>query len=168
MSDYAKNLGEVIYRYRKSMKMTQATLAEKTGVTEQTIRKIEHGDGNPQLDVLYALVTTLQIDPSEIFYPGNNQNNQARKMLEILLAECSDNQIASLLPIIRPSSDHSGESGCNYFQSNRLTKKSLLLHLRSSRLCALSVWLVADYDLKFYYAEFGFLLALGTVQRKIK
>ena len=47
-------------------------------------------------------------------------------------------------------------------------RMSLLLHLRSSRLCALSVWLVADYDLKFYYAEFGFLLALGTVQRKIK
>ena len=105
MSDYAKNLGEVIYRYRKSMKMTQATLAEKTGVTEQTIRKIEHGDGNPQLDVLYALVTTLQIDPSEIFYLGNNQNNQARKMLEILLSECSDNQIAALLPIIRASLD---------------------------------------------------------------
>ena len=105
MSDYAKSLGEVIYKYRKSMKMTQATLAEKTGVTEQTIRKIEHGDGNPQLDVLYALVTTLQIDPSEIFYPGNKQNNQARKMLEILLAECSDNQIASLLPIIRASLD---------------------------------------------------------------
>ena len=105
MSDYAKNLGEVIYRYRKSMKMTQATLAEKTGVTEQTIRKIEHGDGNPQLDVLYALVTTLQIDPSEIFYPGNSQNNQDRKILEIMLAECSDNQIASLLPIIRASLD---------------------------------------------------------------
>ena len=105
MSDYAKNLGEVIYRYRKSMKMTQATLAEKTGVTEQTIRKIEHGDGNLQLDVLYALVTTLQIDPSEIFYLGNNQNNQARKMLEILLSECSDNQIAALLPIIWASLD---------------------------------------------------------------
>ena len=34
--------------------------------------------------------------------------------------------------------------------------------------CALCVWLVADYDLKFYYAEFGFLPALGTVQRKIQ
>ena len=47
-------------------------------------------------------------------------------------------------------------------------RMSLLLHLWSSRLCALSVWLVADYDFKFYNAEFGFLLALGTVQRKIK
>ena len=105
MSEYAKSLGESIYRTRKQQRITQAVLAEKSGVTEQTIRKIEHGDGNPQLDVLYALVTTLQIDPSEIFYPGNNQNNQARKMLEILLAECSDNQIASLLPIIRASLD---------------------------------------------------------------
>lgn len=48
MSDYAKYLGESIYRNRRSQKLTQAELAEKTGVTEQTIRKIEHGDGNPQ------------------------------------------------------------------------------------------------------------------------
>ena len=41
--------------------------------------------------------------------------------------------------------------------------QSLLLHLRSSRLCALSVWLVANYNLKFYYAEFCFFLALGAV-----
>lgn len=105
MSDYVKNLGEVVFQGRKRMKMTQATLAEKTGVTEQTIRKIEHGESNPQFDVLYAIVTTLQIDPSEIFYPGSNQHSQARKMLEILLSECSDNQIAALLPIIRASLD---------------------------------------------------------------
>ena len=105
MSDYAKNLGEVIYKSRKRMRMTQAELAEKAGITEQTIRKIEHGEGNPQLDVLYALITTLQIDPSEIFYPGNNQNKQARKLLEIMLSDCSNNQIASLLPIIKASLD---------------------------------------------------------------
>ena len=71
----------------------------------KTIRKIEHGESNPQFDVLYAIVTTLQIDPSEIFYPGSNQHSQARKMLEILFSECSDNQIAALLPIIRASLD---------------------------------------------------------------
>ena len=47
-------------------------------------------------------------------------------------------------------------------------KKSLLLHSRSSRLCALCVWLIADYDLKLYHAEFGFLLAFGTVQREFQ
>ena len=45
----------------------------------------------------------------------------------------------------------------------QISRKSLLLHSRSSRLCVLSVWLVANYDLEFYHAEFGFLFAFGTV-----
>ena len=54
MSEISKHLGECIYRKRKEAKLTQAELAERTSVTEQTIRKIEHGEGNPQLDVLYG------------------------------------------------------------------------------------------------------------------
>ena len=80
--------------------MTQAELAEKAGVTEQTIRKIEHGEGNPQLDVLCALITTLMIDPTEIFYPQADHEDPARKQLEILLGDCTDDQIRCLLPIV--------------------------------------------------------------------
>ena len=100
MAEYSKYLGESIYRNRKCQRMTQAELAEKAGVTEQTIRKIEHGEGNPQLDVLYALVTTLMIDPSEIFYPQTDLEDPARKQLEILLGDCSDEQIRDLFPIV--------------------------------------------------------------------
>lgn len=39
MAEFSKYLGESIYRNRKRQKMTQAELAEKAGVTEQTIRK---------------------------------------------------------------------------------------------------------------------------------
>ena len=46
--------------------MTQAALAESTGVTEQTIRKIEHGEGNLQLDVLSALIEVLQMDRQSV------------------------------------------------------------------------------------------------------
>lgn len=100
MSDYSKYLGESIYRNRKRQRITQAELAEKASVTEQTIRKIEHGEGNPQLDVLCALVTTLKIDPAEIFYPQVDPEDPARKQLEILLGDCSDEQIRDLLPVI--------------------------------------------------------------------
>ena len=100
MAEFSKYLGESIYRNRKRQKMTQAELAEKAGVTEQTIRKIEHGEGNPQLDVLCALVTTLMIDPSEIFYPQTDPEDSARKELEILLGDCSDEQIRDLLPVV--------------------------------------------------------------------
>ena len=101
MSDCPKALGNCIYRNRKRLNMTQAALAESTGVTEQTIRKIEHGEGNPQLDVLFALVKALQIDPTEIFYPSDTSEAPARKQLEILLSDCTDDQIASLMPIVR-------------------------------------------------------------------
>ena len=100
MSDYSKILGESIYRNRKQKRMTQAELAEKAGVTEQTIRKIEHGDGNPQFEVVCALVTTLMIDPAEIFYPEADPEDPARKELEILLGDCSEGQIRDLLPVI--------------------------------------------------------------------
>ena len=101
MSECSKHLGKSVFRKRKQLKMTQAGLAERTGVTEQTIRKIEHGEGNPQLDVLDSLVTALQIDPTKIFFPMENGENVARKQLEILLADCSDSQIRELIPVIR-------------------------------------------------------------------
>lgn len=100
MSEYSKNLGICIYKSRKRLRMTQAELAEKACVTEQTIRKIEHGEGNPQLDVLCALLFSLKIDPAEIIYPQKEIRDPARKRLEILLTDCSDEQINELLPIV--------------------------------------------------------------------
>ncbi len=100
MAEFSKFLGESVYRNRKRQKMTQAELAEKAGVTEQTIRKIEHGEGNPQLEVLYALIVALQIEPAEVFYPTLAENDSGRKRLEILLADCNNEQISELLPVI--------------------------------------------------------------------
>ena len=52
------------------------------------------------MDVLCALVTTLMIDPAEIFYPQADPEDPARKQLAILLGDCSDEQIRDLLPVI--------------------------------------------------------------------
>ena len=82
------------------MRITQAELAEKTGVTEQTIRKIEHGEGNPQLDVFCSLIAALGIDPTVIVYPQKETPDPARKQLEIMLADCSDEQIHELIPVV--------------------------------------------------------------------
>ena len=101
MSEISKRLGECIYRKRRELKLTQAELAERSGVTEQTIRKIEHGEGNPQLEVLFALITELKIDPVDIFYPTEKSDDSSLRELNILLSDCSDDQIADLLPIIK-------------------------------------------------------------------
>ena len=101
MSEYSRALGECIYQSRKRRKLTQAELAERIGVNEQTIRKIEHYDSNPKFEALVPLIRELQIDPSEFFYPEIPADNSARKQLDMLLAECSDAQIEALIPIIR-------------------------------------------------------------------
>lgn len=101
MSECSNALGDCVYKHRKKLRMTQAALAEITSVTEQTIRKIEHGEGNPQLDVLFALIKALQIDPTEVFYPSDTAETPARKHLEILISDCSDDQLAALIPIVR-------------------------------------------------------------------
>ena len=101
MSEYSKMLGKAVYIKRKTLKMTQTELAERTGVTEQTIRKIEHGNGNPQLSVLGPLITELQIDPAEIFYSQVSHENGVRKPLDLLLSECNDRQIMELFPVFK-------------------------------------------------------------------
>jgi len=101
MSEYSKVLGDTVFYRRKQMKLTQAELAERAGVTEQTIRKIEHYEGNPQLDVLVPLIRVLHIDPMEIFYPEENSSETAKQQLYILLADCSSEQIDALIPIVK-------------------------------------------------------------------
>jgi len=101
MSEYSKTLGDAVYYKRKQMKLTQAGLAEKAGVTEQTIRKIEHYDGNPQLDVLASVIRVLHINPMEVFYPEETSSETAKQQLDILLADCSNEQVEALIPIIK-------------------------------------------------------------------
>ena len=96
MSEYSKRLGKAVYKKRKALKLTQTELAERTGVTEQTIRKIEHGNGNPQLSVLGPLIKDLQIDPTEIFYSQENNEDGVRKPLDILLSECKFHCVSTI------------------------------------------------------------------------
>lgn len=111
MSEYSKRLGRAVYRKRKALKLTQAELAERTGVTEQTIRKIEHGSGNPQLSVLGPLISDLQIDPTEIFYLQESSETAVKRPLDILLSECSDRQLVELLPVFKAVIDLAKNSG---------------------------------------------------------
>ena len=101
MSEYSESLGNAVFEKRKDLHMTQAELAEIAEITEQTIRKIEHGDGNPQLDVLSSLITVLKIDPDRIFYPGKYTGKEAKKQLDLLLADSPDEEVAALLPFVQ-------------------------------------------------------------------
>lgn len=103
MADYSKALGDCVYRRRKQLGWTQAQLAEKIGVTEQTVRKIEHYHANPQMEILFELVRCLQIDPYEIFFPEASIEAPAKRLLNILLADVGNKEVEELLPIVHAS-----------------------------------------------------------------
>ena len=52
-------LGRQIKDRRKLLKITQGQLADLSGVSINTLTKIERGEGNPTLDKLNAVLDTL-------------------------------------------------------------------------------------------------------------
>ncbi len=47
--------------------MTQAELAEKTGVTRQTINAIEQGKYSPSLEVAFGIAAALEVPLEQVF-----------------------------------------------------------------------------------------------------
>lgn len=67
MAEYSRVLGATVKRARLSLKLTQKGVAEMIDVDERTIMKIEKGDSNPTLEVLFPLIQVLKIDSRAIF-----------------------------------------------------------------------------------------------------
>jgi len=58
----AKHLGETIKARRKEVGITQPHLAELADISTNTLYKLERGQGNPSLDVLYKLGEVLGLE----------------------------------------------------------------------------------------------------------
>ena len=54
--------------------MTQQELADKVGVTRQTIYAIETGKFNPSVKLALQIAKTFQVSVEEIFYLEGEQN----------------------------------------------------------------------------------------------
>lgn len=50
--------------------MTQAALAEKTGVTRQTINAIEQGKYAPSLEVAFRIAAAFGVGIEQVFHDG--------------------------------------------------------------------------------------------------
>lgn len=100
MPKYSEQLGEVVKSARAKTAYTQAHVAELSGIDNRTVLNIENNKGNPKLEVLYPLIRTLQIDPTEIFYPETQRNSPALNQLRIIIEGCSEEEAATIIPIL--------------------------------------------------------------------
>lgn len=97
--EFTRPLGDAVKRSRGETGFTQNEVAAKIGIDVRTVLNIENYRGNPKMHVIYPLIRALKMDPNEIFYPELQRENPTIRQLRLLLANCTEEEAAALIPI---------------------------------------------------------------------
>ncbi|NVB37496.1 helix-turn-helix transcriptional regulator [Pseudenhygromyxa sp. WMMC2535] len=80
-----RNFGRHVRSLRRARGMTQEALAERSGLSADTIRRLEHGSFSPSLDTLRKLCSGLDLMLSTLFESFElGDRNEARELLDLL------------------------------------------------------------------------------------
>ena len=60
-------IGKKMRKIRKGQKREQVEVAEEAGVDTSYYARVERGEANPTLEVLYAIIKALHIKSSDLF-----------------------------------------------------------------------------------------------------
>ncbi len=101
MNQRGVQLGDLVREMRKNKHLTQEALAERVGVCKRTIIDIESNTGNPQFQILFALVRELNLPVFSLFYPEKEGKSRVESMLLQELGSCSENEIRIILSLVR-------------------------------------------------------------------
>lgn len=95
-----ETLGDIIKYYREKSDYTVEELANKVGISERYLYRIENENKKPSFDVLYKLIRILAISPELIFYPEAQYINQRINRMSHLLMRLSEKDINTIEVII--------------------------------------------------------------------
>lgn len=103
-----RELGSNIATRRRQLGLTQEQLAEMTGISHQSLSRIEHGRIAPKMDRLPDFAMSLQCAVSDLFKREDvSDTDTERRLIELMsdlppdLKKYVLNHIASLVFIIR-------------------------------------------------------------------
>ena len=101
--------GAITKSARQKADITMAKLAERVGITERYLYRIENEGPKPSYDVLIKLVRELAIDPRLIAYPELDETeNEAGEILR-LLCTCDKRSLKVVKATIRALIDTAPE-----------------------------------------------------------
>lgn len=86
--------GDVLKNARQNKSITIETLAEKIGVTERYLYRLENEGKKPAYDVLFKLIRELSINPDFIFYPEKEQKCDEIDYLIRMLYKCNNHSLS--------------------------------------------------------------------------
>ncbi len=96
------HFGIKVYYYRKSLNMTQASLAERVGINSATLSRIEKGVLTPSFDTALKLVKALDA-PNNEFFPLLNTTHE---MIKSKINYNKSKKIADLALELSKMNDH--------------------------------------------------------------
>ncbi|WP_243336999.1 helix-turn-helix domain-containing protein [Anaeromyxobacter soli] len=86
MGAVEKRLGRRVAERRKAAGLTQAQLAERLGVTTETVSRLERGAVVPSLARLEAFASALGVDLSDLFRVADRDAHRDRALHRLLAA----------------------------------------------------------------------------------
>ena len=109
MRNQPGTLSGVIKTARKKAGITIEVLAEKVGITERYLYRIENEGKKPSFDVLCKLIRELSISPDSIFYPEKPSEESEIENLICMLYRCDERSLevvkATVKALIDTASD---------------------------------------------------------------
>lgn len=93
MHNIPETLGEILKSARQRADITMETLAEKVGITERYLYRIENEGKKPSYDVLYKLIRELAISSDLIFYSEKPFKDSEMESLVRMLYNCDERSI---------------------------------------------------------------------------
>jgi len=88
-----ETLGKIIKSARQRSKLTMEELAERIGITERYLYRIENEGKKPSYDILYKLIRELSISPDLIFYPEKPSKESEVENLIRMLYNCDERSL---------------------------------------------------------------------------
>lgn len=94
MHNQPETLGAILKSARQRADITMETLAERVGITERYLYRIENEGKKPSYDVLYKLIRELSMSADSIFYPEKPSKDSKIEDLVRMLYSCDERSMA--------------------------------------------------------------------------
>lgn len=90
---FRRALGVRIVTLRREAGFTQTELADRAGISNEFMSRIEHGSGTPSLDTLVRLSDALSVQPCQLLQSESGGASAARQRLDRQIARMSDEKV---------------------------------------------------------------------------
>jgi transcriptional regulator with XRE-family HTH domain len=101
MSDYTQEFGRHVRGLRRVRGLTQDVLAQRSGLSADTIRRVEYGSFSMSIDTLRKLCDGLGLAPSTLFESFEVGRTDDRRELFDLIASRCPSDIALVARVVR-------------------------------------------------------------------